>query len=391
MTLYEKIKLNAAELFNGDVPPDEALRHFAEFCEAGNFNPFTREVYLIKIGKIGGKWTPFVGIDALRKRAASTGRYLGGRPLYLVQGETAFREIVDPSVHKVAAVRWEAYLKGAARPSACDAFAIEYKGSSKPWQNHPIHMLTKVAEAKALRAFFPEVNAGAFTEEEVRAWRAADEPEPEPTGPKSEPETAPQKIEPETAPETPKKIEPEPTGAGAAHEAPKRFAPDKKDYPQIFKEYFQNYRFHPFFPFKYIIEKGYNPAVAEKILAEFADNPPTFKKFAVAFDVFLRLNQTSEAEVRDKFERWANALVEEYLKKHYARVYPADDFEIPADFDLDGVAFHLIIGGEIKVDKNTSAAEIARKIRASKPFQKYRFFAKFPEYAPANFIHPKTL
>lgn len=367
MTLYEKMKANAAELFNGGVPPEGALRHFAEFCEAGNFNPFTREVYLIKIG---GKWTPFVGIDALRKRAASTGRYLGGRPLYLVQGETAFREIVDPAVHKVAAVRWEAYITGAARPSACDAFAAEYKGSSGPWQNHPIHMLTKVAEAKALRAFFPEVNAGAFTEDEVRAWRAADEPNPEPN-----PEPAPP-FQPHDQP---------------APETPKNFAPEKKDYPKIFKNHFENYRFHPFFPFKYIVEKGYNPKIAEQLLADLADNPPPFKKFAVAFDVFLRLNRTTEAEVRETFERWANALVEDYLHKHYARVHPADDFEIPADFDLDGVVFQLIIGGEIKVDKNTSAAEVSKKIRALKPFRKYLFFAKFPEYAPANFIPPKTL
>ena len=350
--LLKKLKENAAELFGGVFPPEGALRYFAEFCDAKGLDPIAKEAYLIQSG---GKWTAIVSIDALRKKAVATGRYLGGRAKYLVEGENAFRDVVDPGVHKVAAVRWEVFIKDSPYPAARDAFAREYKNRGGAWTNHPVHMLTKIAEAHALRSFFPETTGGLYTREEIEGWR--NETPPRPAPPSAPP------------------------------------PPSKNDYPALFESEFDDFCLPRFFPLKDFLLENYGKKAAEILIEKFSDkfDPESFEIFAAVFDVFVRRGGAGEPGLRERFLAFVKDVETAAIKKHYERVYPNDDYDFPEDYNVADAILGSTLSGEIRVDANISVESMAQKVKRQKPFGKYLFCTKIPKYAPENVILPPSL
>lgn len=188
-----------------------------EIAKARRLNPLLRQIHFVKRWTPKGDvWSPQVSIDGLRAIAQRTGLYDG-------QDEPRFEEAPDGSLRlcKVAV-----YRKDWQRPAVGVAYWTEYvqttrdkqTGKKRPtemWERMPHVMLSKVAEAIALRKAFPEDMAGLYTGDEM-AQADNDRPRYErppvdAEGPRGEParrEPEPPQLEaaarPEPPPEAPK-------------------------------------------------------------------------------------------------------------------------------------------------------------------------------------------
>lgn len=146
-----------------------------EVAVARRLNPLLKQIYFVKRwDKALGRevWAAQVSIDGLRAVAQRTGLYDG-------QDEPEF---VGESV-KLECCKVRVYRKDWTRPAVGVAYWAEYvqrgkSGELTPfWARMPHVMLSKCAEAIALRKAFPEDTAGLYVPEEMGQ---ADNPEPLP-------------------------------------------------------------------------------------------------------------------------------------------------------------------------------------------------------------------
>jgi phage recombination protein Bet len=157
---------------------NEEFEIFLMACHKTQLDPFMRQIYAVKrkTKKADGSWgetmTIQTGIDGYRLIAERTERYAPGpEPTYTIdQGgqlisATAYikKQTKDGTWHTVSA---SAFLD-----EYCQTFTDKSTGEKKPtgmWVNMPKTMLSKCAEAQALRKAFPAEMSGVYTKEEMQ-------------------------------------------------------------------------------------------------------------------------------------------------------------------------------------------------------------------------------
>jgi len=119
-----------------------------------NLNPLLKQIYFVKMK---GVWTFQVSIDGLRALAQRTGQYGG-------QDEPVF---AYDDKGQLLSCKVAVYRKDWLKPAVGVAFFKEFSSGQNLWVSKPHVMISKVAEAIALRKAFPEDLSGLYGEEEM--------------------------------------------------------------------------------------------------------------------------------------------------------------------------------------------------------------------------------
>ena len=136
----------------GATPAEFAV--LMEVAKARGLNPLTKQIYFVKLS---GKWTFQVSIDGLRAVAQRSGLYAGqDAPVFEYDDR---RNFVSCSV--------SIYRKDWQRPCVGVAFFGEFSTGQNLWKSKPHVMISKVAEAIALRKAFSEECSGLYGEGEL--------------------------------------------------------------------------------------------------------------------------------------------------------------------------------------------------------------------------------
>ena len=131
---------------------EEEKAQFIDICCAYGLNPIKKEVYGIKYGN---NFNLVVGYEVYLKRAQRSG---------LLNGFNTTVESVGDDIKAVCTI----YRKDWEHPFVHEVFLSEYHQHNKMWNEKPITMIKKVAEAQAFRKCFPEDLGGIpYTDEEV--------------------------------------------------------------------------------------------------------------------------------------------------------------------------------------------------------------------------------
>jgi phage recombination protein Bet len=136
---------------------DNELKLFMYQCQRTGLDPLTRQIYCIHIG---GKMTIQTSIDGFRVIAERSGDYAG-------QDEPIFTEENGKIIScKVTVYRF----KGEQRyPAAVGiAYMSEYNAGGPMWSKMPHTMISKCAEAVALRKAYPQDLSGLYTGDEMQ-------------------------------------------------------------------------------------------------------------------------------------------------------------------------------------------------------------------------------
>jgi len=130
---------------------------FASICKKADLDPFTKQIYAMKIA---GKMTIMTGIDGLRSIAERTGNYSPGR-------EPTFQ--YDKEGNLISATAYVKKWNREWNEVGATAFFKEYNpgNGNKFWKDKPHIMISKCAEALAIRRAFPAVTMNLYTEEEM--------------------------------------------------------------------------------------------------------------------------------------------------------------------------------------------------------------------------------
>lgn len=142
---------------------NDELQLFLHICKRTGLDPFTKQIYFIRLA---GKITVQTGIDGFRLIAERTKKYAPGKETLFSYDEkgklfsaTAFvKKMTDSGEwHEVAVT---AYY---------DEFVQKFKDGNPMgmWATKPRVMLSKCAESQALRKAFPAELSGLYTEDEI--------------------------------------------------------------------------------------------------------------------------------------------------------------------------------------------------------------------------------
>ena len=144
---------------------DAQLALFLQVCKSRNLDPFTKQVYYTPQGII-------VSIDGLRAIAERTGTYAPGptRFEYDANGNLVAAFV---TVRKLVAGQWFDLEES--------AYYEEYKGTSPIWRSKPRVMLSKCAEARALRRGWSSELSGLYESSELDQSHRDERPAPQPT------------------------------------------------------------------------------------------------------------------------------------------------------------------------------------------------------------------
>lgn len=144
----------------------EELQLFINVAKKTQLDPFSKQIHAVK------RWNKFlgreemaiqIGIDGYRSIADRTGAYAGSSdPEFTFEGKSKLPISAKVTVQKIvqgtvcnftSTVYWDEFFPGP---------KLGYM-----WQKMPRHMLSKVAEANALRKAFPGQFAGTYIPEEM--------------------------------------------------------------------------------------------------------------------------------------------------------------------------------------------------------------------------------
>ena len=145
------------DMIRAKYAPGASPAEFAvlmEIAKTRSLNPITAQIYFIPRA---GKWSVQVSIDGLRSIAQRTGLYAG-------QDEP---EWLDDDKGRPIRCTVKVYRKDWERPAVGVAYFAEYSAGGSFWTKMPHLMLSKVAEALALRKAFPEDTGGLYTNDEM--------------------------------------------------------------------------------------------------------------------------------------------------------------------------------------------------------------------------------
>jgi len=172
-------ELAAAGIIPEKCPPAQ-IAIFAGVCASVGLDPRLKEIELIPLGS--GKYGPYIRKDGLRKIAARTGEFAGIDPIkFDLLPDGSYKTAVQfpkGSMPLTATATVYRLVKGNRCPfTVTVAMAEFYKPrkfkdqSPTNWELMPLQMISKVAEAHALRMAFPEVGNGILTEGEIEVAR----------------------------------------------------------------------------------------------------------------------------------------------------------------------------------------------------------------------------
>src|ERR1044072_1140551 len=168
------IKRNACKPGNRDATPDE-FNLFMDRVYSTGLNPLTNQIYAVfrwsnkeRIDKMSIQ----TGIDGFRLIAERTGRYIGQSGPYWCGEDGECREIwpkgqKNPVASKVVVKK---LLGGVVGETSAVAHWGEYAvtgSAGKFWESKPALLLSKCAEALALRKAFPAEMSGLYIAEEM--------------------------------------------------------------------------------------------------------------------------------------------------------------------------------------------------------------------------------
>lgn len=138
---------------------DDELQLFIHACKRTGLDPFMKQIHAVKRGEI---MTIQTGIDGLRLIADRSGNYAPGR-------EPTFQYDGSGKVKSATAYIKKRTQDGEWHEVSATAFYDEYKPGYKNnfWDTKPHIMLSKCAEALALRKAFPAEMSGIYTSEEM--------------------------------------------------------------------------------------------------------------------------------------------------------------------------------------------------------------------------------
>lgn len=163
---------------------DDELKLFLYQAQKTGLDPLARQIYFQK-RRAGGdeRVTIITGIDGYRLTADRTGKYAGqDDPVFDDENEprkasvTVYKLVGGVRCPFTATARWNQYYPG--------------DNQGFMWRKMPHHMLSKCAEALALRKAFPAELSGVFVKEEMEQAGEVieiqhEEPQPEPPKPKA--------------------------------------------------------------------------------------------------------------------------------------------------------------------------------------------------------------
>jgi len=160
----EKVELIKTTICKGAT--NDQLQLFVEVCKKTSLNPFMKQVYAVMRNSKGIQtMTIQVSIDGFRLIADRTGKYAPGRESTFKYNDKGFlsaatsyvkKQTQDGTWHEVAA------------SASYDSYAQTYNGKPNNfWAKMPEVMLSKVAEALALRKAFPADLSGLYTKDEM--------------------------------------------------------------------------------------------------------------------------------------------------------------------------------------------------------------------------------
>ena len=143
---------------------DDELKLFIYYCQRKGVHPLDKLIHPVKRGQGDKAKTTFQsGIDFMRSEAEETGEYEGQDP-----AEFEFDDPQKPDWPTKATVK--VYRAGKTRPFVGEARWIEFfpgDAMGFQWKKMPTVMLSKCAEAQALRRAFPKKLAGLYVPEEM--------------------------------------------------------------------------------------------------------------------------------------------------------------------------------------------------------------------------------
>lgn len=153
-----------------DGTPKSQIQIFAQVCQEKGISPFSKEVYLLCYA---GKYSIITGIEGFRKIAARTNQFCGcDDAKFDLKADGTFKTIADfknsemPNTCTITVYR----LMGGVRcPFTHTAKFSEFSSGKQKWLTMPFQMISKVAEAFALRKAFGDATSGISIEEEAVA------------------------------------------------------------------------------------------------------------------------------------------------------------------------------------------------------------------------------
>lgn len=154
----------------GKARPDEDLYYFMYVAKRTGLDPMVKQIYPVyrwdtRIGK--EKMTIQVGIDGMRLVAERTGQYAGSDDAIFDAEDQTHPNKATIVVYKVNKIT------GERMPITASARWTEYAQTDRDgkimglWGKMPYLMLSKCAEALALRKAFPNELSGIYTDEEM--------------------------------------------------------------------------------------------------------------------------------------------------------------------------------------------------------------------------------
>jgi len=140
--------------------PDE-LKLFAYACQRTGLDPFQKQIYAIKRGKM----TIQVGIDGLRAIAERTGQLDGSETFFC--GPDGEWKDVWLAKEPPAAAKTIVYRKGASHPFTAVARFDDFNAKQNLWLKMPAVMIGKCSECACLRKAFPADLSGLYSVDEM--------------------------------------------------------------------------------------------------------------------------------------------------------------------------------------------------------------------------------
>jgi phage recombination protein Bet len=135
---------------------DNELKLFLYQAQRTGLDPLTRQIYCIHRG---GKMTIQTSIDGFRVIAERSGDYAG-------QDEPIFTEVDGKIIScKITVYRFKGEIRYPAAVGV--AYLSEYNAGGPMWTKMPHTMISKCAEAVALRKAYPQDLSGLYTGEEM--------------------------------------------------------------------------------------------------------------------------------------------------------------------------------------------------------------------------------
>jgi len=177
----EAIRLTAAAILkycatptrSGKMPEEKTILKFAATCKASRLNPLSQPPDAWLLGydsQSGASWSIITSIGALFKRADHNRQYNGMKSGVIVRREDGSIENVDGEFFletDTLVGGWAEVFRKDREVSQVARIKLEtYSTGRSHWAKDPARMITKCAEAAALRKAFPNETAGLYVQEE---------------------------------------------------------------------------------------------------------------------------------------------------------------------------------------------------------------------------------